>query len=114
MLRMNPEVRTTKPRRALINGALAVAGLAAVAYGLHDASVAHARFDYTNDGVFRDPQNPQIADMVLINGNTAQTVFDAARQTGIDQGLVFGGLTLAASPFIEPMAQPSRRKPSVR
>lgn len=96
MLRMNPDVRTTKPRRALITGALAIAGLAAVAYGLHDASVAHARFDYANDGIFRNQQNPDIASMVLINGNTAQTVFDAARQVGFDQTLALGGGVLAA------------------
>lgn len=97
---MSPEIKTTRNLRGATNTVIALAGIAAAAYGIHNGAFsnsAHARFDAMHDGVFHtQPQYPNISDMILINGHSANDLLNAAMPQGADQALVFGGAALGA------------------
>ncbi len=93
---VRPAEKTTYPKRALFNGAVALLGIAATVYTIHNGLVFHptAAFDTTNDGVF-STGFPDIHRMVLINGNTADTVFESAKQAGLDQAMTVSAASIA-------------------
>ena len=99
MLRINPEVRTTKPGRGIVNAGIAVAGLATALYGLHDGAFSHAafsKFDAMHDSVTQNSQFPEISDLWLINYHSSQDLLNAGMPQGVDQALVFGGGAIGA------------------